>query len=325
MPALSHRFMVPRMTKKRRVIIDCDPGVDDAVMLVLAFGSPELDILGVTTVGGNVPGEMTSRNARILREICGREDVPVCAGCDRPMVRPIIGASDFHGESGLGGMKIFEPKAPLDSRHGVAFIIEALSASKPKSVTLIITGPMTNLAMALVSAPGIAAAIESIVIMGGARAEGGNITASAEYNIYADPHAAHIVLQSGVKQVWFGLDVSHQLRATQKRIDAIRALGTRSAGAAADVMQFSLDTEKRIVGWDAPPLHDPCPAAYLLDPKLFDVVPAQIKVETASELTLGHTQVEFRESYGPFNALWATSVRDQGVFDLIGAAAKRLP
>src|SRR5690349_19925431 len=138
--------MVRRMAKKRRVIIDCDPGVDDAVMLVRAFGSPELGLLGITTVGGNVPGELTARNARILREICGREDVPVVSGCVGPMLRDTVTASDIHCYSGLVTLKIFKPKAPLDVRHAFDFTYETLKNAKPASITLVITGPMTNLA-----------------------------------------------------------------------------------------------------------------------------------------------------------------------------------
>lgn len=313
------------MTDRRRIIIDCDPGVDDAVMLVLAFGSPELDILGVTTVGGNVPIDLTSRNARILREICGREDVPVMAGRAGPIRREaLVGASEFHGESGLGGIEIFKPRAGLATVDGVDFIIDALR--RQEHLTLVITGPMTNVAVALDRAPDIAARIDEIVIMGGARAEGGNITASAEYNIYADPEAAEIVLACGRPITLFGLDATHTVRATSERIAQVRAAGTRGARAAADVLQFSMDVERRIVGWDAPPLHDPCPVAYLIAPQLFETRPANVRVETQSELTRGHTAVEFRSSYGlPMNARWVTWVDAQGVFDLIAERAGRLP
>lgn len=319
--------MVPAMAKKRRVIIDCDPGVDDAVMLVLAFGSPELDILGVTTVGGNVPGELTSRNARILREICGREDVPVAAGCPRPMVREVVTASEFHGESGLGTLKVFEPKAPLDRRKGVDFLIETLKTAKQSSVTLIATGPLTNIAVALVAAPEIAKAIAEIVIMGGARSEGGNITASAEYNIYADPHAADVVMKCGRPIVLIGLDATHGVRATEERIARIRAVGNAAAEAAADVLDFSASVERSIVGWSAPPLHDPCPVAYLIAPDLFTLKPAHVRIETLSELTMGHTAVEFRENYEgrKFNARWVTQIKAEGVFDLIVERAGNVP
>lgn len=313
------------MTDPRRIIIDCDPGVDDAVMLVLAFGSPELDILGVTTVGGNVPGELTSRNARILREICGREDAPVIEGQPGPMARAaLVGASEFHGESGLGALEIFEPKAKLHPGDAVGFIIDTLRTQR--DVTLVVTGPMTNLAVALLRAPEISAGIAEIVIMGGARSEGGNITASAEYNIYADPEAAEIVLACGRPITMFGLDATHTVRATKARIAQVRAVATRAAIAAADVLQFSMDVEKKIVGWDAPPLHDPCPVAYLIAPHLFEMRPANVRVETHSELTRGHTAVEFRASYGlPMNVSWVTTIDAQGVFDLIAARAGRLP
>lgn len=308
-------------SKKRRIIIDCDPGVDDAVMLVLAFGSPELDILGVTAVGGNVPLEKTSRNARMLREICGREDVPVLAGRAGPLKRKVLaGASEFHGESGVGDLAIFEPKALLQTGDAVDFIIDTLKAQS--GVTLVITGPMTNVAAALQKDPGIARRIAEIVIMGGSRAEGGNITASAEYNIYADPEAAQIVLDCGAPIVLIGLDATHFVKATKARIARVRAVGNKAATAAADVMQFSMDVEKKIVGWNAPPVHDPCTIAYLLAPELFTLKPANVRVETKSDLTRGHTAVEFRESYGlPMNTQWVTKIDAEGLFDLIVARA----
>lgn len=310
------------MAKKKRVIIDCDPGTDDAVMLVLAFGSPELDILGITTVGGNVPGEMTSRNARILREICGREDVPVIAGCPGPMKRKaLVGAPEFHGESGLGDQSVFEPKAKLQAGHAVDFIIDQLKVAKG-DITLVVTGPMTNVATALVKSPGITKGIASIVIMGGARSEGGNITASAEYNIYADPEAADIVMRCGAPIVMFGLDATHGVRATKKRIAQVRAAGNRPAVMAADILQWAADTERKIVGWASPPLHDPCPMAYVIDPALAELKPANIQVETRSELTRGHTAVEFRVSKDkPANAQWAVKLDADRVFNLIAERA----
>lgn len=294
-------------------------------MLVLAFGSPRLDIRGVTTVGGNVPGALTFRNARIVREICGRDDVRVVAGCNRPMVRPPVGASEFHGATGLGDYPAFEPRAKPDAGHAVNFIVDTLRASDAP-VTLLVTGPLTNVAMALRLVPDIAERIHEIAVMGGARLEGGNITATAEYNIYADPHAAHIVFEAGRPIVLFGLDATHQVRATQARIAALQAIGTRSSDLVARLLQFSARVEREIVGWEAPPLHDPCPLAWLLQPELFELKSAHAAVELASPLTLGATAIEFRESYGlPLNVRWALRSDAQGVFDLIGEAAARLP
>ncbi len=303
---------------KRSLIIDCDPGVDDGVALFLAFASPELDILGVTTVAGNVSAALTARNARVIRHIAGRPEVPVFAGCARPMVRVPVEAGHFHGESGLGDLPL---PALTDSDapgHAVDFIVRTVMAEPSGSVDIAITGPLTNLAMAMILQPAIVARLGRVVVMGGARTEGGNITASAEYNIHADPHAAHVVFSSGAHITVHGLDATHQVRATQDRIAAIEAIDTPAARATATLLRFSRRIEAELVrGIDAP-LHDPCPIAFLLAPELFETVPCQLTVETASELTLGHTAVEFRLA-APATATirWVTRADGQGVFDLI--------
>ncbi|KAF0182449.1 MAG: nucleoside hydrolase [Hyphomonadaceae bacterium] len=301
----------------RPLIIDCDPGVDDAIALFLAFASPDaLDVRAITTVAGNVGGALTARNARLIRELAGRADVPVYAGCERPMVRAPVDAGDFHGESGLGNLPVFEPSAPQEQMHAVMFLIEALMAAPTKSVTLAITGPMTNVAMAFVLAPQLAGRVAEIVVMGGARAEGGNITSSAEYNIYADPHAAHVVFSSGAPIVAFGLDVTHQVRSTPARIDAIRAIGTPASRASADLLEFSAGVERNIPGVSGAPLHDPCTIAYLLSPNLFRLAPCAIVVETGEGVALGHTSVELRDM--EFSSMrWATHADDEGVFALL--------
>lgn len=306
--------------KRRKLIIDCDPGVDDATALLLAFAAPDaLDILGVTVVAGNTGLVQTARNARIVRQIAGRADVPVFAGCARPMVREAVDAGAFHGPSGLGTLAVFEPDAPLAEGHAVDFIVRTLRAAD-EAVTLAVTGPATNLALALVMDPAIAAKIDEIVMMGGARSAGGNITASAEFNIWADPEAASEVLATGCEVVMFGLDATHQVRATEARIATIEALGTAKGDAAAAMLRFSQRVERTIVGWDASPLHDPCPVAWLLKPELFELAPCRIRVETDSELTRGHTAVEFREAVAgePLRHLWATKADADGVFGLIG-------
>ncbi|MFN3857384.1 MAG: nucleoside hydrolase [Caulobacter sp.] len=303
---------------KRALIIDCDPGVDDAVALLLAFASPELDLRGITTVAGNVSAPLTARNARIIRQIAGRADVPVFAGCTRPMVREPVEAGHFHGESGLGDLPLFEPSANDPRGHAVRFIIRTLMDSAPGEVAIAVTGPLTNLAMAMVLEPAIIDRLGPIAVMGGARAEGGNITASAEYNIHADPHAAHVVFQAARDIVVFGLDVTHQVRATEARIAAIEALGGARAEACGRLLRFSRHIEHSIVrGLDAP-LHDPCPIAWLIRPELFETRPCRLDVEIASPLTLGHTAVEFRLDRGETpRVAWATAADGQGVFDLI--------
>ena len=297
------------------LIIDCDPGVDDGVALLLAFASPQLNILGVTTVAGNVAAALTARNARIIRRIAGRDDVPVLAGCQRPMVRDPIEAGHFHGESGLGDLSLPEI-ADEPGPHAVDFLVRTLQDHPSGTVDIVVTGPFTNLAMAMILEPAIIGRIRRVVVMGGARLEGGNITASAEYNIFADPHAAHVVFDSGAPVIVHGLDATHQVRATEARIAALEALANPRAAAAASLLRFSRKIEHEIVrGLDAP-LHDPCPIAWLIAPDLFETSPCRITVETASPLTLGHTAVEFRDAAASPHR-WVTTVNGQAVFDLL--------
>ncbi len=303
----------------RSLIIDCDPGVDDAIALLLAFASPEdLDVLAVTTVGGNVGAELTARNARIIRQVAARSEVPVFAGAAAPLVREPVAASHFHGASGLGDLAIFEPEAASAPGHAAQAIVDIVMARPPGSVALAITGPMTNVAMAMRLEPRVAPRLGPVAIMGGARREGGNITASAEYNIFADPHAADIVLTSGCGLTVMGLDATYQVRATPERLRAIEALATPAGRAAAELISFAVRSQKVLVGWDSPPLHDPCTLAWFIRPRLFETAPANLRVETISPLTLGHTAVEFRVSEAlPANAAWVTRIDADGLFDLL--------
>ncbi len=303
------------------LIIDCDPGVDDAVALMLAFGSEAFELLAITAVGGNVPVAKTARNARMLRQIAGRADVPLLMGADRPLRRAPSGAGEFHGAEGLGDMAPFEPDVPCADGHAADAIIGLVMARPAKSVALAVLGPLTNLALALRKEPALAERLGPVAIMGGARSEGGNITASAEFNIWADPEAASEVLATGCDAVLFGLDATHQVRATDARMAALEALGTPMADAAAAMMRFSQRVEREIVGWDAPPVHDPCPVAWLAKPSLFELKPCRIGVETQSELTRGHTAVEFRGAVaGSLPHRWAVSADADGVFALIKEA-----
>jgi purine nucleosidase len=309
----------------RQLLIDCDPGIDDAIALLLAFASPaELHLLGITTVAGNVGPVLTARNARIVRELAGREDVPVHAGCDRPLVRDAVDAGHFHGASGLGNVDVFEPRAPLAPMHGVNFIVDTLRQHAAGSVSIAITGPMTNIAMAMRLAPDIVPRIHELIVMGGARSAGGNITASAEYNIFADPHAAAIVLRSGCPVVMCGLDVTYQVRAGLDRVAAIRALGGRVAEFAAQLLDFANHLTPNAAQGIATALHDPCTIAWLLQPQLFVGRPAAVEVETSSQLTLGATAVEFRAGHGrPFHVQWLTGADDAGVFALLNERLAR--
>lgn len=307
------------------LIIDCDPGVDDAVGLLLAFGSPELDLLAVTTVAGNVSIERTTRNARILRQLAGRTEVPVFAGAQRPLRRPPGEAAEFHGVEGLGVLETFEPDLPVAEGTAAQAIIEAVMARPEGAVALAVMGPMTNLALALRAEPRLAGRLGPVVVMGGARSEGGNITASAEFNIWADPDAAAEVLASGCRVTVLGLDVTHQVRATQVRIAAIEAQAGTCARTAASLLRFSQDVERRIVGWEWAPLHDPCTVAWLLKPEFFRAVPCRIEVETESDLTRGHTAVEFRVDPTSARHQWVVEADADAVFALIAERLERLP
>lgn len=302
---------------RQQLIIDCDTGVDDAVALLLAFASPEFDILGVCTTDGNVSAELVARNTRIIRQIAGREDVPVHIGCPRPIVRDPVQAGHFHGESGLGDLDIFEPAAPAADGHAVNFIIDQVMRLPPESVTLAVTGPMTNLAVAMVMEPRIIERLGPVIIMGGARSEGGNIIASAEFNVFADPHAAQVVFTSGCPITVLGLDATHQVRATPERIAAIEALDSVAARTAARLLRFASKVSAEFMEGEDSPLHDPCTIAFLLRPELFTTRPCAVLVETGSALTIGHTAVEFRVDPATAAVHWVTRVDADGVFDLL--------
>ncbi len=301
----------------RPLIIDCDPGVDDAVALILAFAAPDLfDVLGVTTVAGNVNGALTARNACVIRDLCGRDDVKIYAGAERPLLAKPVEAGHFHGANGLGDLHFPAPRTSVEQESALAFLTRALAHAAPRSVDIAVTGPLTNIALLLRAAPNCAAAMARLVIMGGARSEGGNITASAEFNIYADPHAAAIVFASGLPIVALGLDATHQVRTNPTRMAKLAAIANPRARAAHDLLRFSAGVERHLAGRDGAPLHDPAVIAYLMAPHLFETVPAEIKVEAESTLTRGHTAVEFRVS-APRETQWAVRVDDEGVFALL--------
>jgi purine nucleosidase len=303
----------------RPIIIDCDPGQDDAVNLLLAMSSPDdLTILGITAVAGNVPLALTERNARLMCDIAGRDDIPVFAGCERPLVRRLITAESVHGSTGIDGLDITEPQTPLQQKHAVDFIVETLEAAGDGSITLVPTGPLTNIAMAIVKKPAILPKIREIVLMGGAMREGGNHSPSAEFNILVDPHAAHVVFDCGRPIVAMGLDVTHQVIATPWRVARIRALGNRVADATAGMLEFYSRHDSVKYGIDGSPLHDPCTVAYLLDPDVFAGKLCNVEVEIHSELTAGHTAVDFWDVSGrPKNALWVHGVDADAFYELL--------
>jgi purine nucleosidase len=302
----------------RKIIIDCDPGQDDAVALLLAFASPaELDLLGITTVSGNVPLDLTHRNARMMCDIAGKKDMSVHAGCAEPMRRPLQTAEAIHGQTGINGIDVFEPQTPLQSEHAVDFVIRTLLDAQDASVTLVPTGPLTNIATAIEREPAILPKIELIVLMGGAMREGGNRTPSAEFNILVDPEAADIVLRCGRPITQMGLDVTHQVLSTRDRVERIKALDNPVADATAGMLSFfdRFDTKK--YKSKGAPLHDPCTVAWLLRPELFEGKDCNVSVETQSELTLGHTAVDFWHVTGPVNVHWVYGVDADGFYDLL--------
>lgn len=304
---------------KRKIIIDCDPGQDDAVMLLLALACPdEFDILGITAVAGNVPLDLTQRNARIMCELAGRTDVPVYAGCDKPMKHELITAENVHGKTGIDGVATYQPAMPLQNQHAVDFIIETLLAADNNSITLVPTGPLTNIGQAMSRQPDILPKIREIVLMGGAMREAGNTTPSAEFNMLEDPDAAQVVMHCGRPMTIVPLDVTHQALVSQRRIEQIRALDTPVGTAVVGMMEFfnRFDSEK--YGSDGAPLHDPCTIAYLLKPELFEGKLCNVEVETGSPLTRGHTAVDFWGVTDRVrNANWLYKVDADGFFALL--------
>jgi purine nucleosidase len=304
--------------ERQKIIIDTDPGQDDAVAILLALASPELEVLGITAVAGNVPLALTQKNARMVCELAGRPDMRVFAGADRPLLRNLVTAEHVHGDTGLNGTELPVPAMPLQPQHAVDFLIDELKHQPTGSVTLCTLGALTNLALALQRAPEIAPRIQQIVMMGGGFSEGGNITPVAEFNIFVDPHAAAIVFGSGIPLVVMPLDVTHQVLTTRKRLDTIAAIGTPVARATVGMLNFFERFDEQKYGSDGGPLHDPCVIAYLLRPNLFQGRMCNVEIETQSELTMGMTVVDWWGVTGrPANALFMRTVDADGFFSLL--------
>ena len=278
----------------RKIIIDTDPGQDDAVAILLALASPEdVEVLGITAVAGNVPLHLTEKNARIVCELAGKPNTKVFSGCDAPIARKLVTAEHVHGKTGLDGPKLPDPTMILQDQHAVDFIVDTLRAEDPKTVTLCPLGPLTNIAVALQKAPDIADRIAEIVLMGGAYFEVGNITPAAEFNIYVDPEAAEIVFKCGAPITVMPLDVTHKALVTKPRNDAFRALGTPVGIAVAEMTDFFERFDREKYGSAGAPLHDPCVTAYLIQPDLFKGRHINVEIETQSDLTLGMTVADW--------------------------------
>jgi len=308
----------------RKIIIDTDPGQDDAIALLTALASPqELEVLGITTVGGNVPLALTTKNALTMVALAGRSEVPVIAGHLGPKGRPLVTAEYVHGETGLDGAD--QPDPTLQPQPGFApdFIIEQLEAHD--GITVCPLGPLTNIADVLERRPDLASRIDQIVLMGGGHFEGGNVTPMAEFNIYVDPPAAHTVFSSGVDIVVMPLDVTHKARTSPARIAAFRDLGTEPGRATARMLSFAERFDLERYGLGGGPLHDPCVIAYLLEPEIFTGRECNVVVETASELTMGATVIDWWGATDrPVNAWVANEVDSDRFYALLVERIGRL-
>ena len=301
-----------------KIIVDCDPGVDDAIALLLAFASEEVELLGITTVAGNVPLAHTTRNALRVCAIANRAHVPVHAGCERPILPAGRNPGGVHGADGLGDIGLPDASFLPRGLHAVDFIIDAVKRS-PGEVTLCPIGPMTNIAIALLKEPSIASLIKGIVFMGGAAFGPGNSTPEAEFNVWFDPHAAQVVATSGVPLVMFGLDVTRQALMTADRLRSLASHPGKVSQAAAAMM--------RRYGSGDPCLHDPCVIAFLIDPSLFDGTDARLSVDCSSTLTIGRTVAAVSESHRrgePATCRVMTRVDDERLFRLLDERIPRL-
>ena len=311
----------------RQIIIDTDPGIDDAIAILLALAArEELEVLGVVAVAGNLPLAQTERNARRVCELAGRAEIPVYAGCARPMLRPLATAERIHGETARDRLLLPEPTMALQTLHGVDFLIDTLRAAETGTIAVCALGPLTNIAVALVKAPEVAAKIGELVVMGGACFELGNVTPAAEFNIHIDPHAAAIVLDSDIPITMMPLDVTHQLLTTPPRLAALHALDNRCGRAVAALLASFERRRRSKFGTHATALHDPSVIAYLLEPKLFDGREVNVAIETESPLTIGMTVVDWWGVTGrPANARFMTRVDAGGLYELLTQRLAHLP
>lgn len=278
---------------RRSVIIDCDPGHDDAIAIMLAHGSPAIDLLAITTVGGNQTLDKVTYNARVVATICGMTGVPVAAGSPVPLVRAQMVAGTIHGDSGLDGPVLPEPTVPLDDRHGVDLIIETVMDRAPGTVTLVPTAPLTNIALAIRKEPAIVERVAEVVLMGGGYSKG-NVTPAAEFNIAVDPEAAQMVFTAPWKVTMVGLDLTHQALATPQVRQRFSALETTAGQFVVDILDFFRESYRADQGFESPPVHDPCAVARVIDPSVMTVRPAHVEVELAGRLTTGMTVCDFR-------------------------------
>lgn len=278
---------------KRKIILDCDPGHDDAVAMILAYGSPKIDLLAVTTVAGNQTLEKVTYNARSVSTMINMNDVPIAAGAVNPLVQEVESAGDIHGETGLDGTELPEPKVPLSDIHAVDLIIDLIMNNPANTLTLVPTGSLTNIALAVRKEPKIVDRVQEVVLMGGGYHEG-NWSAVAEFNIITDPEAADIVFSENWKITMVGLDLTHQAVATPEVFSKINDIGTGTSKFIKELLLFFRDTYKENQGFDSPPVHDPCTVAYLIDSSIVSTMSVPVRIELNGNLTRGMTVADFR-------------------------------
>ena len=311
---------------RRRIILDCDPGRDDALAIAMALASPEeIEVAGITAVAGNVPLDVTFRNARFISELCGFPETPVHAGADRPLVRAPVTATRHHGESGLEGVEVDRPLAPVGARGAVAFMAQTLRSARDGAVTLVAVGPFTNVALLAREHPDLMAKVRDVVVMGGASAAGGNVTPAAEFNVYADPHAAEAIFGCGRPVTVHGLDVTHQVLADPRHAERLARTGGTVARRLAPLLAPAAGSRSPRYGEDRSPIHDPCTIAWLLDPGLFRSEQVPAAVETEGAHTLGATVVDWWGVTGREpNVRWVTHADGEAVLDLLIERIARL-
>lgn len=311
------------MSAPRRIIVDCDPGHDDAIALALAHGSPAVELVAITTVAGNQTLEKVTRNARVVASVTGSRDVPVAAGCAAPLVRPPFTAAHIHGDSGLDGPVLPEPTVELDPRHAVDLLVQTVMDSEPGSITLVPTAPLTNIAVALRREPRIAERVAEVVLMGGGNGLG-NITAAAEFNVAVDPEAAAAVFAAPWQVTMVGIDTTHQAGATPEVRQRIRAVGTATARMVDGLLDFYGSSYAEQYGFAAPPVHDPVAVAAVIDPTLLRTVDAHVEVELAGRHTTGMTVCDtYGRGGAPRRTRVATAVDTDRFWDLVIDALAR--
>lgn len=312
--------MVP-VGSPRRIILDCDPGHDDALAMMLAAGDPRVDLVGITTVAGNQTLEKTTQNACAIATVAGLTGMPIVRGAERPLLRPLRISPEIHGTSGLDGPPPVIPTVRARPGSACDFLIEEVMAS-PGNMTIVATGPLTNVALSLMKAPGMAEAVREIVIMGGAFGRG-NVTPAAEFNIYVDPEAASVVFGAPCRVTMIGLDVTHQAVCSEEVQGRISAIGSPLGVFAGQLLEFFRSSYRREQRMDDPPVHDACAVAYVADPELFETRPARVTVETCGSHTTGMTVTEFVTDGGSRHDV-GVSVRRDALFDVLVRAIAAL-